>query len=421
MTRKRILPTRFQRNLSIKSSHSSLFESGILRIHRPVAHTIRRHRQSDIIPPKVSSQTMQILKHSWESICKNKPTILPEIKSLGDSDIKNIHSVSMYSYIPQKIREEFESIKQTGITCEAELSRGRKCIIHIVAPSHSNNSFESYVVDILTWLNFASSIASPQCAQTLHVYLLLTDAKKRIPTLDTEPIDQIHANTAFTTSCSPKNSIFIFRREEWFKVMMHETFHCFGLDFSSSVGDKSNERILSIFPAVNPNTDIRLYETFCEMWAELFHIMFCLFHKKCRKFSEKKYREALVKEQRFSIYQSNKVLKCAGYNYKSILVFPSSPLYTENTQAFSYYVIKSIMMWNLDQFIAWCLKYAKSKENHIPIQFNIRHINQYCNLVEQMTKNDRGYANATEKRPSREILNIADITHTLRMTSIDMD
>jgi hypothetical protein len=387
---------------------------------------------------------MQILKHSWETICKNKPTILPEIKSLGDAGIKNIHSVSMYSHIPQKIRKEFESIKQIGITCEAELSGGRKCIIHIVAPSHSfsrqepngfslentcippssspeyiaYNSFESYVVDILTWLNFASSIASPQCAQTLHIYLLLTDAKKRIPDLDTEPIDQIHANTAFTTSCSPKNSIFIFRREEWFKVLMHETFHCFGLDFSSSIGDKSNERILSIFPAVDPNTDIRLYETFCEMWAELFHIMFCLFHKKCKKFSEKKYREALVKEQRFSIYQSNKILKCAGYNYKSILVFPSSPLYKENTQAFSYYVIKSILVWNLDKFIAWCSKYTKST---IPIQFDIDHIDQYCDLVEQLTKTDRGYTNATGKRPSREIMNITDIAHTLRMTSIDMD
>jgi hypothetical protein len=75
-------------------------------------------------------------------------------------------------------------------------------------------------------------------------------------------------------------------------------------------------------------------------------------------------------------------------------------------------------MWNLDKFIAWCSKYAKSP---IPIQFDIDHIDQYCDLVEQLTKNDRGYTNATGKRPSREIMNIADIAHTLRMTSIDMD
>jgi hypothetical protein len=242
--------------------------------------------------------------------------------------------------------------------------------------------------------------------------LLLTDAKKRLPEIDAEPIDMIHANTAFTTSCSSTNEIYVFRREEWFKVLMHETFHCFGLDFSSSNGDESNQRILSRFPVLNSTTDIRLYETFCEMWAELFHILFCIFTTssgKCLAFSKSKFYNALHKEQLFSIYQSNKVLQRAGYKYKELFSLSISKKYNEKTPAFSYYVIKSIMLWNLDRFMKWCYKYT----NRIMLQFNQDNIAEYCDLVDELTKRDGGYKRIAER-------SMVDNTNdTLRMTSID--
>jgi len=356
---------------------------------------------------------MRILKNAWDLICKNKPSIFPESINLTESDMNIIRTARMYPHIPDKIRKEFESTSQRGIKCESELLRGRKAVIYISAHSCSRNEMKSYLIDILAWLNFVSGIASPDCSKILNVYLLLTDERKRLPMVDTEPIDEIHANTAFTTSCSEMNDIFVYRREEWFKVLMHETFHCFGLDFSSSNGDKSNEHILSIFPAVDPNTDVRLYETFCEMWAEVFHLMFCLFPK-FNRFSEKRYRQALLREQRFSICQSNKILRRAGYRYNEILTFPSSPLYKENTPALSYYVIKSILLWNLDRFVKWCSKYGTGK---VPIQFKMNHIDQYCDLVEEMTQNDGGYGKTAEAMNNHK--NAANSSRTLRMTSVD--
>jgi hypothetical protein len=255
------------------------------------------------------------------------------------------------------------------------------------------------------------------------VYLLLTDAKKRLPEIDAEPIDQIHANTAFTTSCSSTNDIFVYRREEWFKVLMHETFHCLGLDFSSSSGDESNRRILSHFPAVDPSTDIRLYETFCEMWAEVFHLLFCQFTDKngdCLRFSESTFYKALRTEQNFSIYQSNKILRRTGYKYRDLFSV-SNPIvkkYAENTQAFSYYVIKSIMLWNLDKYINWCVKYS---DKH-PIQFNPKHIAEYCDFVEYLTTHDGGYKRATERVSWQKRMvggENGEEPITLRMTSID--
>ena len=322
----------------------------------------------------------------------------------------------MYPHIPEKIRHIFESSSHShGIKYETTLLRGRKVVIYIASPNPVDSQI--YLNNIIAWLNFASEIASPKCAQTLHIYLLLTDAKKRLPEIDTEPIDQIHANTAFTTSCSFTNDIFVFRREEWFKVFIHETFHCLGLDFSSSTDDDSNSRILSLFPKIDPTTDIRLYETFCEMWAEVFHLLFCLFttsNGEWLQFSEAKFYKALHKEQVFSIHQSNKILKRAGHQYKDL--FLSDPLdkskkYKENTPAFSYYVIKSLMLWNLDRFMKWC------EPNGLQFNVSPNGIMEYCDLVEELAKHDRGYKRMVERISNGK--KREDQVTTLRMTSID--
>lgn len=368
---------------------------------------------------QLSFKNIQILKKYWRTICKYKTNhVLPNYTPIQSSDIEHIKKTGMYPHIPDKIRNLFESSQHQGIKCETELLRGRKVAIYIASPSPLN--FDLYLNNIIAWLNFISDIASPICAQTLHVYLLLTDAKKQLPEIDTEPIDQIHANTAFTTSCSSTNDIFVYRREEWFKVLMHETFHCFGLDFSSSSGAESNKRILSHFPTIDPSTDIRLYETFCEMWAEVFHLLFCQFTKKngnCLPFSDKMFYKALRKEQNFSIYQSNKILRRAGYTYRDLFSV-STPLakkYKENTHAFSYYVIKSLMLWNLDKYINWCVKHS---DKH-PIQFNQKYIAAYCDFVEYLTTHDGGYNRATERMTGGNADSELDVDETLRMTSID--
>lgn len=386
------------------------------RRYKPHLRNKTQHSRSS--SSRLSAKNIQFLKKSWNRICKYKSSIpILNPAPITDADISHIKNAGMYSHIPEKIRHIFESTEQQGVRYDTTLARGRKVEIYIATPKNRPLNSTTYLNNIIAWLNFISDIASQKCAQTLHIYLLLTDAKKRLPEIDTEPIDMIHANTAFTTSCSSVNDIFLFRREEWFKVLMHETFHCFGLDFSSSNTDVSNDRILSLFPQVDPKTDVRLYETFCEMWGEIFHLMFCLFTTSnggCLPFSDTKFYNTLRKERTFSIGQSNKILQRAGYRYKELFSAPlAKKKYTENTPAFSYYVIKSLMLWNLDRFMKWCAKYATGI-----IQFRQDHIAEYCDFVEELTKRDGGYSRIVERtifggsKRSEE-------HDTLRMTSID--
>ena len=78
------------------------------------------------------------------------------------------------------------------------------------------------------------------------------------------------------------------------------------------------------------------------------------------------------------------------------------------------------MLWNLDMFIDWCLKYAKVGESSPPIQFDKDNIAKYCDFVRELTRNDKRYRRAVEKiwHPKRRSFNVAK---TLRMTSIDIE
>jgi len=323
----------------------------------------------------------------------------------------------MCNEIPTKIRESIHKTKWTGAICDGVLQGGRKFGVWLAVRNGSSTSSQisRYLHYIITWLQFASQIAREHCAGELRVYLFLTDAKKQIPDNDSDPIDTIHANTAFTNSCSKQNEIVIFRREEWFKVFLHETFHSLGLDFSVMPNDSTNQCILSHFPALDPNMDVRLYETYCEIWAELFHLMFRLFAKPAgfKPFSSTEYMRALNREQSFSIYQSNKLLRRANLHYRDLFSkIDERMMYRENTQAFSYYILKSVLLWHVDSFLHWCNKYCVG--NPAPIQFAPENAALYCKMVTDLVKSNE-YMEAHEAPQSRNVKNRLRAT-TMRMT-----
>lgn len=397
-------------------------------------NTTRKNTTRKNTAPAISTHTYSILKRAWKSICRQSVAHIQQTP-VTKSQIIEIQSNHMYSSIPLEIREEIDKMNYVGVCSIVDLPHNRKARIFIVEDSRRKTppkKYATYLRFIIMWLRFASFIASPNCAKELDVHFLLTDAKKRMPVED-EAIDTIHANTAFTTTCSLKNQIFIFRREEWFKVFIHETFHCLGLDFSNLPGEIELSK-LSVCKVIVPGTDIRLYETFCEMWAEIFHLMFCLFSSadasRTIPFSERLFRSALLKEQRFSIYQSNKILRLsAGLTYSELFVAPPEKVYKENTQAFSYYVIKSFLLWNVDAFVKWCEKWCGPGE--APIQFRNEHVAEYCAFVEKMSLSESyrriSAASATTAASAfkkictkqRKAKCINSNKNTLRMTSID--
>ena len=226
--------------------------------------------------------------------------------------------------------------------------------------------FEECIHHIYLWLSIVYPLKKPLCSQQLSIYLYLTDQTKTLSTLSSneELLDEEHVNTAFTFACKRDNEIHVFREEEWMKVLIHETFHSLGLDFAYSdrLSQRSDSKIQQIFYPMPTSNDIRSYEIYCEMNAELWNlVLYSFFTKKNPESFLKSVRELLWYEKVFSVFQCVKVLHTMGLRYSDM--YSSEPAsmekrknYEERTYLFSYYVLKSICMTYTTEFMEWLMK-----------------------------------------------------------------
>jgi hypothetical protein len=197
-------------------------------------------------------------------------------------------------------------------------------------------------------------------------------------------------NTGFTTTCPRDSEIVIYRKEEWFKVFIHETFHNFGLDFSEMNIDNCIKSMLYIFPV---DSEINLYEAYTEFWAEIMNALFCSFFKLKKK---KNIEEFLVMSEIFinfeicySFFQMVKTLDFMGLNYNDLYMKTKKSqmlrdtMYKEETNVFPYYIIKTILLNNYQCFLSWCdtnnfslLQFKKTPSN----------LNDFCKFIEKNYK-----------------------------------
>lgn len=217
-------------------------------------------------------------------------------------------------------------------------------------PEKMNKLFMKYLHRIYEWLYIANEYRSPECSDHLHIWLYLTHAPKLLPTVRGTMLGSKHANTAFTYPCQKESNIFIFREEEWYKVLIHETFHCYGLDFCGSpeLSEIALADIRELFPRVK-STSVGVYETYSEILAETMNMLFYRHH-----YREGTHLRTLIQyERQFSLFQMVKVLKHMGLSYTDLFVEGE---YQEDTNIFAYYVLKTICMFYLTDFLDGRLK-----------------------------------------------------------------
>jgi hypothetical protein len=224
----------------------------------------------------------------------------------------------------------------------------------------------------------------------------MTNHKKLLPEIHGEPLKSIHANTAFTYACPiTSNEINIFRNEEWFKVLVHESFHCFGLDFANMNEQETDKNMFSLFPI---NCDLRFYETYTEIWAEIINVIFISVNTySCNESKinidklSKTIENHLYNEQIFSMFQCAKVLNHIGLKYRELYEnseyakIKRNEIYKEETHIFSYYILKSIIMFYYNDFIEWCKKH---NENYIHFTKTQENINSLFYFIKSKYNSD---------------------------------
>ncbi len=361
--------------------------------------------------------------------------------TISTKKISNAHQISKpqnfnYNSFPEVIRKHINESTISEINYNFSLY-GRNIKLYFIVEEDNIelkiDVFNKYVDNIIMWLYILNQYASKQCANTLAVYFYFTSLEKKLPTSNIYILDEEHVNTAFTTTCPRDSEIVVFRHEEWFKVFIHETFHNFGLDFSDMNNEESKKCILNIFKV---NSNVNLYESYTEFWAEIMNALFCSFLALSDKNNIDEFlsnSEFFINfERTYSFFQLVKTLNFMGLTYKDMYSKSEQSrmlrenLYKEKTNVLAYYVIKTILINNYQGFLSWC-----KNNNFSLLQFKKTLVNQkeFCKFIEKNYKTksmlngiveSQHFINNVQDQKTKTKQNLQYILSNLRMSICEM-
>jgi len=302
---------------------------------------------------------------------------------------KNFNSNSF----PELVRNHIDQLSMTELTYSFSLYQ-RNIKVHFIVEEDETqvnmSIFNKYLDSVIMWLYILNKYSSKQCSNSLTVYFYFTSLEKKLPSSNIFILDEININTAFTTTCPKNAEIVVFRKEEWFKVFIHETFHNFALDFSDMNNNIVHKCILDIFKV---KSDVNLFESYTEFWAEIINALFCSFFSikiKTDFNSFLSFSDFFINfERTYSFFQLVKTLNFMGLTYEDLYLNNihsesiRENLYKEKTNVLSYYIIKTILINNYQGFLLWC-----SEENSSLLQFKKTVSNQkkYCDFIKKNYK-----------------------------------
>lgn len=348
---------------------------------------------------KQSNKTKSILIELYNEIlkahifCKKNIHYKTSIKKiLTASQITRPLNFNSKSF-PEIVRNHIDESMMSEISFYFSLY-DRNVRVHFIVENHNVEMdvsiYNRYMETICMWVYILNIYGSKECAKTLTIYFYFTSLEKSLPPSNIHILDEINVNTAFTTTCPKDSEIVVFRKEEWFKVFIHETFHNFGLDFSMMNNEIINSCILEIFKV---NSEVNGFEAYTEFWAEIINALFCSFHSIRNKNDINDFlshSEFYINfERTYSFFQLIKTLDFMGLSYKDLYsnskrsAIVRENLYKEKTNVLSYYIIKGVLMNNYQGFLGWCHKNNLSLLNFKKTFNNQR---EFCKFIEKNYK-----------------------------------
>ena len=281
--------------------------------------------------------------------------------------------------------------------------------ISVSSPQPTDATEYIYNAFLLTHL-LSQYATNNQCSSNLTIHFFLTDHKKQ---LSDQVLNEVNVNTAYTYACKPTNDICIYRKEEAEKVLAHELLHSLGLEFSHtpSLMKMADDYIRKLFPL---QTELRTSESYCEAWATIIHSALIAFRETNNKTNGKRMMQIFVstirKEIKFSLFQSAKVLRHNNTTYPRLMT--QNHGYKENTSIFAYFLLKTMLLYNISAFIEWC---GEHNANLICFEPTSENTTSFCQLFQRIHRNPRFMASLDElKRLPKHTS--AFVRNTMRMS-----
>ena len=325
--------------------------------------------------------------------------------------------LSLSKFISEDIRKYIKNKSNVRIKYRLEILE-REIEVDFFLFESDNFKLERYIDYLDNRINMMKLVlyymiknSSKECNNKLQIIVYLTEIEKELPKGRGEIIGPENVNSGYSYVCVKSGLIVVFRREEWFKVLIHECMHSFGMEFSGMKLNRLNRELGEIFKI---RVEINLFEAYTEFWAELINIGVISYVNNVRnKRNYYRYVEKFLDIERYySILQAKKILEYNKIDYKNIL--EKDTKYKENSSIFSYYIIKSIMMININKIVEWCYK---NNKNFIKFENNNSNLKSFLRLIREISENNKSKKILEN---SNNLLNNNFIGKNLRMSVIEI-
>ena len=270
--------------------------------------------------------------------------------------------------------------------------------------AYSKSKLTEMFRQMCVWMYMLNTTSHSGCnPATMTSYIYLTPSVRKFYPPYKTTLGQYNVNGGYTYVCITDGHIVIYRKEEWFKVFIHETFHAYGMDFATHGRIKSCNNMLQLTFAGIPMNNVQIFEAYAEIWARLVYIMLRDYVTNANRFI--KYVEKSIKqEQLFSMIQTVKILSYMDLTYDGIFDSNSLVKYKETTNIFAYYIVVGILLNSCDSFLQLCLEcnktkiYKINKPNKIYqtkfCKFIINHCND-TNILKRIKTAENKFTNGT--------------------------
>lgn len=344
--------------------------------------------------------------------------IISEKISNSDKDIiNNLFNEALQNFEPLQIHQEIYQIfcpikiqfliEQTLNFKKIYYSNYNNTRIVLKTFTDNQNIIPKYIRDIicrLLTINFLSN--TPKDIMICKMWCI--NQQKKLPRY--KYLSSHCVNTA-STYCNNCTDVKIWRIEEAKKVACHEVFHCIGLDFHN-IPFTNIERLKNMFNIPN-STEILLFESYVELWATIIN---CICISNTFDNNHHFLTDLIKYEISYSLFQTAKIINFFKFNkfkdFFNILGFEKKKdIYKQNTCAISYFIIKSALLFSVNNFIHFCysnnkksiFKFYESEKTY-QIFFNLiidsldnekykNYIDQYILTLKKLDKNDFIYYN----------------------------
>ena len=226
----------------------------------------------------------------------------------------------------------------------------------------------------------------------INLEIWLSNKKKNLPLSDRQflYIGAKEVNSGCSSFTYEGNKISVWRKEELPKVLIHEIIHSLSLEKHNDYGELI-EFFYKVFD-LGIDNKLNLFECYVEIMAEIVNI-FLIVHKFGKEFNK-----LLKLEINHCLFQVGKILNYFGYKDWNEFHRESghresknSGKYKQKSNVFSYFIFRSLIMYNINDFIDLC--FDKNKKHFLKQEFPSIDL---LNIVKKTLK-DKSYINNINK------------------------